>query len=307
MASGKKIVYLAGPTASGKSALAVRLAGWLQTGIVSADSRQFFQEMPIATAVIPEAERGGIPHFFLEFLRPDQEYSAGRFETDALAFASDWFQHHDVLVVTGGSGLYARAFLHGFSEMPETDPVIRAAVQQEMEDGGLETLQRELQVKDPDTWKSMDIQNPRRVCRAIELIRQTGKPLGELQSVPPQPRPFSVVTVGIERPREELYSLIDARVLEMMDKGLQQEAEQLLQKGYSPDLPSLRAVGFPEMFAWMQGKLTRKEAILKIQQHTRNYAKRQMTWLRKEPGIIWFRAGDGMGIQQFLRDRLHLV
>lgn len=307
MASVKKIVYLAGPTASGKSAMAVRLAGWLQTGVVSADSRQFYQEMPIATAVIPEAERGGIPHFFLEFLRPDQEYSAGRFESEALAFATEWFQRHDVLLVTGGSGLYARAFLHGFSEMPETDLGIRAAVQQILEERGLEVLQRELQEKDPVTWKSMDIHNPRRVSRAIELIRQTGKPLGALQAAGAQPRPFSVVTVGIERPREELYSRIDARVLEMMDNGLPQEAESLLQKGYSQELSSLRAVGFPEMFAWLQGKLSRKEAIQKIQQHTRNYAKRQMTWLRKEPGIVWFRAEDEMSIQHYIREHLDIV
>lgn len=305
MASGKTIIYLAGPTASGKSALAVSVAKQLNTGVLSADSRQFYKEMPIATAQISEADQKGIPHFFLSFLEPDAIYSAGHFEQDALSFAQEWFQSHETLILTGGSGLYARAFLYGFSGLPETDPEIRQQVQKDFDSHGLYMLQLELVEKDPDTFFKIDIQNPRRVMRALELIRQTGKSIHVLQSGKPSPRNFNVITLGLDWPRAELYERIDQRVLEMMKAGLVEEAKNLMNKGYSPHLPALRAVGFPEAFAFLNGECKESEMIERIQQHSRNYAKRQMTWLRKEPNINWFTPETFVQINEFVLGRLN--
>jgi tRNA dimethylallyltransferase len=283
----KTILYIAGPTASGKSALAVELALRLNTAVISADSRQFYSGMAIGTGQIPVEEQKGVPHFFLDFLPPDTPYSAGQFETEGLALIANWFKNNDLIIVTGGSGLYCRALLYGFNPMPEVDPTLRAQLQSELEQKGLEILQAELKAKDPETWEEIDKQNPRRVTRALELIRQTGGPIKALKFHPPAPRPFRVVTLGIEWEREELYQRINQRVLHMLEKGWETEAQTLLNRGYSPNLPALRAVGYPEIFAILSGELNRKEGISLIQQHTRNYAKRQMTWLRKEAGIQW--------------------
>lgn len=304
MTAGKTIIYLAGPTASGKSALAVSVAKQLNTGVLSADSRQFYKYMPIATAQISEADQLGIPHFFLSFLEPDAIYSAGQFEEDALSFAREWFQSHDTLVLTGGSGLYARAFLYGFSGLPETDPEIRKQVQKDLDSQGLAILQQELIAKDPDTFYKIDIQNPRRVMRALELIRQTGKSLQDLQAIEPSPRSFNIVTIGLDWPRTKLYDRIDQRVLEMIKAGLVEEAKNLKDKGYSPNLPALRAVGFPEAFAFLNGECKEPEMINRIQQHSRNYAKRQMTWLRKEPNVNWFTPEKFEQVDEFIRRQL---
>jgi tRNA dimethylallyltransferase len=304
MQGAKTIIYIAGPTASGKSAWAVRLAKNLHSAVLSADSRQFYRNMPIATAQISELEQEGIPHFFLSILDPDESYSAGQFEKDALQCAEDWFKTNDTLILTGGSGLYARALLYGFSEMPTTDADIRKQVLDDYEKEGLAFLQNELRQYDKATYEQIDRQNPRRIIRAIELIRASGKTLQELQQVAPKPRPFNILTIGLEWPREELYTRIDLRVVQMVEAGLIEEAKTLMTKGYSPDLPALRAVGFPEMFAFLKGEINQTEAIRRIQQHTRNYAKRQLTWLRKEPNIIWFQPENFNKIPEFVQNQL---
>jgi tRNA dimethylallyltransferase len=291
MSQPKTILYIAGPTASGKSALAVELALRLNTAVLSADSRQFFKGMSIGTGQITEAEQKGIPHYFLNFLTPDANYSAGQFEQDGLNFIQKWFLSNDILIVTGGSGLYCRALLYGFNPMPETDSNLRAQLDLEFQEKGFASLQQELAFKDPETWSNIDQQNPRRVIRALELIRQTGGPIGLLKSVSPLPRPFRILTLGVAWERAQLYERINQRVLQMIDHGWEAEARSLLNQGYSPDLSALKAVGYPELFDLISGKLPREEVIAQIQQHTRNYAKRQMTWLRKEPGIQWI-SGD---------------
>jgi tRNA dimethylallyltransferase len=304
MQGAKTIIYIAGPTASGKSAQAVELANNLHSAVLSADSRQFYRNMPIATAQISEFEQKGIPHFFLSFLNPDEAYSAGQFEKDALQCTEDWFKTNDTLILTGGSGLYARALLYGFSEMPAADPEIRQKVKNDYDQKGLAFLQNELKQKDPDAYEQIDEQNPRRIIRAIELIRTNGKTLQELQQVAPKPRLFKIVTIGLDWPREALYARIDQRVGEMVEAGLIEEAKALKAQGYASDLPALRAVGFPEMFAFLNGEIDKAEAIRRIQQHTRNYAKRQLTWLRKEPNIVWFQPENFANISAFVQNKL---
>jgi len=284
---GKTIIYIAGPTASGKSKLAIALAKRLNTGILSADSRQFYIGMEIGTASVSEKEQEGVPHFFLNFLTPDQSYTAGMFEREALAFADKWFDTHDTLILTGGSGLYARALLYGLSESFEVDTEIRNSVADDLEKKGLRVLQDELKHKDPELYRAIDLMNPRRVARAIEVIRQSGTPLSEIQKKKPEPRFFDVISVGLHWERELLYERINQRVEEMLEKGLEAEVKALLQKGYAPELPALRAVAYPEMICYLNKELSFAEMKNLIQQHTRNYAKRQMTWLRKEPGLTW--------------------
>lgn len=284
----KTVIYIAGPTASGKSALAIKLGKLLNTAVVSADSRQFYRGMEIGTACVRESEQEGVPHFFTSFLNPDELYNAGMFERDALLFAEKWFETHDTLILTGGSGLYARAFLEGFSGIPDVNPEIRDGVQADLDKKGLRFLQDELKHKDPEIYNSIDLNNPRRVGRALEVIRQSGIPLSDFHKIKPPARNFRVISLALDLDREILYRRINKRVEQMMDAGLEKEVQALLDKGYHKDLPALRAVGYPEMIAYLNKELSLSDAVEQIQQHTRNYAKRQLTWLRREENLTWF-------------------
>lgn len=297
----KTVIYIAGPTASGKSTLAVEIAGMLNTCVISADSRQFYKGMEIGTAVIPESERKGIPHKFIQFLDPKQTYSAGNFEHDAMEFTQDWFRTHDSLVLTGGSGLYARAFLYGFAPSPDVSPEIRKQVEIDLKEKGLRSLQDELKHKDPDLYITIDLNNPRRVTRAIEVIRQNGMPFSQMRKVEVATRNFKIISIGLEWEREALYDRINLRVLQMLNQGLEAEVKALLDAGYTSDLPALRAVGYPEMICYLQGEMSYAEMVEKIQQHTRNYAKRQMTWLRKEPHLHWMSPEPAEAVLEYIR------
>jgi tRNA dimethylallyltransferase len=284
-----QVIFLAGPTASGKSAGAVKLAGMLNAEIFSADSRQFYRGMNIGTAKITASEKAGIPHHFLDFLNPNETFTAGQYEQKALVLAKEIFVNKDTIIVTGGSGLYAQAFISGFSPIPEISPEIHEGVLKDWEELGLAFLQQELLEKDPELYQTMDIQNPRRVCRAIEVIRQSGQKFSVLRAIPPAPRPFQVFSFALEVPRAELYKRIEDRVSVMLELGLKAEVQQLLDAGYTPDLPALQAVGYPEMIQYLSGKITELEMIDLIRQHTRNYAKRQLTWLRKDASLKWIK------------------
>ena len=279
------LLTVAGPTAVGKTALTVALAQQLGTEIVSADSRQFFREMHIGTAKPTPAEMQGVPHHFVDSHSIAQDYSAGRFAAEALGVLDGLFQRLPVVIATGGSGLYLQALTDGLDELPAVPPAVRETLQAELAAHGLPPLLAELAATDPVTYARIDRQNPQRVLRALQITRGTGRPFSSFHQQPQaDTRPFRVVKVALERPREELYQRIDQRVLHMLEAGLVAEVESLLPYRHAV---ALQTVGYQELFGYLDGDYDYAEAVRLLQRNTRHYAKRQLTWLRRDAGYQW--------------------
>jgi tRNA dimethylallyltransferase len=279
----KKLIVVLGPTAVGKTAYAISLAKSLGTEIISADSRQIFKELNIGAARPTEQELALVPHHFIASATIQQEYSAGRFEREALARLEELFNKYDTVICCGGSMLYVDALLNGFDELP-SDKNIRQLWTLKFESEGVEFLQHELQRLDPDYYTQVDLHNPHRLIRAIEVCIVAGKPYSALRRAHVRVRDFEVEKIGLDMPREKLYSRINDRVLQMMDAGLEEEARSLIPYKH---LQALNTVGYKELFDFFEGKCSKEEAIEKIQQHTRNFAKRQLTWWRRDADIRW--------------------
>ncbi len=279
------LVVLLGPTAVGKTAVAVALAKRFHTAIVSADSRQFYREIPVGTAQPSAEEQQAVPHFFIATYSIRETLDAGRYSREARALLEKEFASHPVLILAGGSGLYIDAVLNGFDELPQQDAKLRNGLQALYEEKGISALQDELEKLDPDFFTQVDRNNPSRLIRAIEVCRLTGKKYSELRSGKTDALPFRVIKIGLELPREELYDRINRRVDVMMEHGLEAEARAVYPLR---TLNALQTVGYKELFDYFDGKTTKEKAIELIQQHTRNFAKRQMTWWRKDPEIHWF-------------------
>ncbi len=282
----KLLICLVGPTASGKTALSIELARHLKTEIISCDSRQFYKEMKIGTAKPDLEEMQGIKHHFIDFLNPADYFSAGDFERAALKVLDELFLEMDCVIVCGGSGLYLNALLFGLDEMPAADLNYRTELELLFKEKGLEGLQELFRLKNPIGFENTDMRNPQRLMRALEM-----QALGiERKERIPAKRNFEILVVGIDRPREELYARINERVNHMIQSGLVDEARKLYP---FRNLNSLQTVGYNELFSYFDGEWNLNEAIDKIKQHTRNYAKRQMTWFRKINGIRWI-GGDSI-------------
>lgn len=273
------LIVIGGPTASGKTAAAVALAKALGTEIISADSRQFYRAMRIGTARPTEAEMAGVVHHFIGQLELDDTWSAGRFAREAEPVMQRLLTAKGSAVLVGGSGLYIDALIKGLDPLPPSDGIVRAELQERLAEKGLSALVQELERLDPLTWERIDRANPHRVIRALEVCIVTGKPFSAQRSMPSDRTDIRIVRIAMDLPRAELYDRIDARVDAMVAEGLVEEARSLLPHR---DLNALRTVGYRELFDHFDGRLTLDEAIALIKQHTRNYAKRQMTWLRKE-------------------------
>ncbi|WP_324677845.1 tRNA (adenosine(37)-N6)-dimethylallyltransferase MiaA [Hymenobacter sp. GOD-10R] len=279
------LLVVAGPTAVGKTALCVQLAQHYQTEIVSADSRQFFRELSIGTAKPTSEEMQGVPHHFIDSHSISEDYNAGRFEEDALQVLTELFQRHQLVILTGGSGLYLQAVTEGLDEMPITDPEVRAALQRELQDLGLETLVAELARLDPVTYARIDRQNPQRVVRALEVTRSTGQPFSSFHTRKSETaRPFRTLKVVLNREREELYQRIDQRVDQMLAAGLLAEVEGLLPYRHHN---ALQTVGYKEIFDYLDGLYDWPETVRLLKRNTRHYAKRQLTWFRRDPAYTW--------------------
>ena len=284
-AAPKTLIVVVGPTAVGKTALCIRLAQRLHTEIVSADARQCYQGMAIGTAQPSAAERRAVPHHFVDFLPVQASYNAGLFERDALALLDDLFVKYDQVLMTGGSGMYLQAVCQGLDSMPPTDLALRGQLNARLQQEGLEPLTQELAALDPAYYQRVDRQNPRRILRALEVIQATGQSYTSLRRQQPVERPFCVVTVGLMRDRQALYGRIDQRVDLMWAQGLLAEARALLPyKGYN----ALQTVGYREVFGYLEGKYDQGEAIRLLKRNTRRYAKRQMTWFKRDTAICWF-------------------
>lgn len=277
----KKIIVVAGPTASGKTAAAIQLALRHNTAIISADSRQCYREMRIGTAAPSAEELALVKHYFIASHSVTDEVSAADFERLALGWLEEIFAEKDVAVVCGGTGLYLKALLHGLDDMPAADPEVVRAIQQEYARHGIGWLQEKVSVEDP-AWAALgDTRNPARLQRALGFVRSTGESITKYQSGQKKERLFSVETVLLELPRAAVYDRINRRVDNMMRAGLLEEVRSLLPYRH---LKSLQTVGYSEIFDYLDGAVSLEEAVAKIKQHTRNYAKRQETWFRKYLG-----------------------
>ena len=270
------LVVVIGPTAVGKTALAIAVANALHCEILNADSRQVYRGMPIGTAQPTAEERAAVPHHFVDFLEPDALFSAGQFQSDALAWLEQWFAHHKCAVLSGGSGLYVKAVLEGLDPVP-ADLTIRTALNARLESEGLEVLVDELKRLDPAHAASMDTQNPQRVVRALEVCLASGKPFSSFHSSSTVPRPFDTLVIGLKRERAELIDRINRRVDLMMESGLKAEVEAL-RPHWSAN--ALQTVGYREWNAYFSGEWTANQVAEEIKLRTRQFAKRQMTWLR---------------------------
>lgn len=278
-----------GPTGVGKTELALRVAERYGCPIVSCDSRQIFREIPIGTAAPTIEEQRRVQHYFVGERSIEDEYNAGQYERDALKLLDSLFAKRDMVVMTGGSMLYADAVCKGLDDLPSVPSFIRADVQREYETKGLAWLQSEVQRLDPAYWAEVDQQNPARLAHCIELCRVTGEPYSALRSHTAKARPFRILKIGLDRPRAELYARIDKRVKQMMEAGLLDEAKAVYPKRA---LNSLQTVGYKELFAYLDGEYDLDRAIELIQQNSRHYAKRQLTWFRRDKEIHWLNAND---------------
>ena len=277
-----------GPTASGKSGVAARLAARYGAAVLSCDSRQFYREMSIGTAVPSAEEQALARHYFIQDRSVRTPLSAGRYEVEALELLEQLFEKDQAAVVVGGSGLYVDALLYGLDELPSNDEV-RAQLNQIYAQRGLEPLLEALKMADPAHYAVVDRSNPARVLRALEVCRTSGMPYSNLRTGRRAERPFKVVKLATDLPREELYQRIDARVDQMVAEGLEAEARSVLPYR---DLTSLKTVGYAEWFDCFDGKIDAQTAVDKIKQNTRNYAKRQLTWLRREADLPRFSPHD---------------
>lgn len=285
--NNKRLIVVVGPTAVGKTAECIRLAGMLGTEIVSADSRQFYKEMNIGVARPSESELATIPHHLIAHISVSQDYNAAMYERDALEVIGKLFQEKDDVVLTGGSGLYVNAVCNGIDDIPDKDESIRQELNDLFDKQGLEPLQRELQEKDPEYWEIVDKHNHIRLIRALEVCRQTGRTFSSFRSQKKTKRNFDIIKIGIKRSRENLLERIYQRVDCMIGQGLIEEVRGLY--GYR-NLQALNAVGYKEIFDFLDGKTSLQEAVELIKINTRRYAKRQMTWFCKDKEIQWLDA-----------------
>lgn len=283
--SNKLLVVIGGPTASGKTGLAIKVASHFQTDIVSADSRQFYSEIPIGTAQPDKMQLAAVQHHFIGEFPLEQTIPAGQFAVMCREKLDALFRHHDVVVLTGGSGMFIDAVLFGVDELPEADPEIREQLNNLYDAEGITGLQTLLHTLDPEHYEKVDRSNPRRLIRALEVCLATGKPYSSLVGKKPSPLPWKYIMCGISYERDALYQRINLRVNEMISSGLMEEARNVFPKRH---LNSLHTVGYSELFSHFEGKLTLEEAIELIKKNTRNYAKRQLTWFRRYSEMQWF-------------------
>jgi tRNA dimethylallyltransferase len=296
-AKNKYLISVSGPTAVGKTELCINLAKKFYTDIISSDSRQFFHEISLGTAKPSNEDLATIKHHFINNLSIHDAYDVNQFEKDSMTLMEQLFQEKEVLIMTGGSGLYLDAIYNGLDQIPSIDPEIRNQVIDEYQQKGLDFLQEEIKNIDPKYYSKVDLNNPQRLMRAIEVYRGTGKPFSSFHQKSKAQRPFQIIKIGLERPREELYERINLRMDQMIAKGLFEEAEK-----FYPwrNLNALQTVGYTEIFGYLDGKYDKEEAIRLLKRNSRRYAKRQLTWFKKDLEIHWFHPENQAEILKFI-------
>ena len=288
---------IAGPTGVGKTALAIKLAKYFKSEILSADSRQFYRETSIGTAKPNAEELAAVPHHFINTLSIEQNYSIGDFEKDATKLLDKLFETHQVVFLVGGSGLYINAVLYGVDEFIELSEATRTLVKTQYAEKGISWLQEQIKQYDQDYFEEVDINNPQRLMRALEVCIESGKPYSSFLSKNKKPRSFESIKLLINSPREQLYEKINLRVDKMITEGLENEAKSLIPYKH---LNALNTVGYKELFTHFEGEITRDQAIDLIKQKTRNYAKRQLTWFNNQDTYEEFGPDDFEKIKAYI-------
>jgi len=293
-----QLIVLAGPTASGKTKLSIDLAKLFDAEIINADSRQVYRKLNIGTAKPTTIELNAIPHHFIDIKNPDEDYNAGEFETNVISFLEDYFTRKNTAILVGGSGLYINAVVNGFDPLPKASEEIRQKWMELLEREGIEFLKNELIASDPIYAKTADLDNPQRLIRALEIIDSTGKTYSSQRQKTKKSRPFKSTLFALSPERSGLYDSINQRVDKMMEDGLLSEVESLIQYR---TCNALQTVGYKELFDHIDGKSTLNEAIDKIKQHTRNFAKRQTTWFKRQNDFISLKSDYINEIQKHLK------
>lgn len=285
MSIQKSLIVVCGPTAVGKTAMAIELASMLGTEILSADSRQFFRELIIGAAMPSAEELSAVPHHFIGHLSIQDPYNVSAFEQEALSRIEKLHERHNTLLLVGGSGLYIDAVCNGIDVLPDPDPNLRLSLKALMAAEGITALQEKLLMLDPEYYKVVDLKNPTRLIRALEVCITSGQTYTSLRIRKQNPRPFRIIKIGLDLPKAELMERIRQRTLAMLECGLEEECRSLLPYR---QLNALNTVGYKEMFSYLDGAITLEEATEKIIVNTWRYAKRQLTWFRRDPEIKWF-------------------
>lgn len=281
----RRLLIILGPTAVGKTDLSIGKALEYGSPVLSCDSRQIFKDMTIGTAVPDASQLAAVKHYFIQTVPLTDVYTAGDYEQDAITLIEKLFDEgHETLVMTGGSMFYIDAVCKGLDDLPDGEPGLRKELWNRLAEEGVDVLAEELRLKDPLTYSRIDVKNSQRVIRALEVCLLTGKPFSSYKTGVLRTRPFIIEKVGLQRPREELYSRINRRVLDMIDAGLEDEVRTLIPYR---DCQALQTVGYKEMFKYIDGECSLDEAVRMIQLNTRHYAKRQLTWWRRDPDIRW--------------------
>lgn len=297
----KTLISIVGPTAIGKTALAIQLAQHFGTEIISADSRQFFKEMAIGTAKPDAEELSAAKHHFIDSHSVSQLFSTGDFEIEGLQIIDQIFENHDLAIMVGGSGLYINALINGLDEMPDIDLSIREKLNAQFEEEGLAAIQEQLAALDPEYFAKVDQNNPQRMIRGLEVFLSTGQKLSSMLSATKKERPFNIIKIGLNTDRTILYDRINLRVDQMIANGLIAEVKSLIPfRKYN----ALNTVGYSELFDYLDGTLALDDAIAAIKQNTRRFAKRQLTWFRRDEEINWFEPFEKEKVINLINDRL---
>ena len=294
---GKTLIVIAGATGSGKTDLSIHIAQHYQAPIISTDSRQFYRGIPIGTAQ-PDAEQlKAVEHHFIASRELQDDFNCGAYEQEALARLEELFKEHDTVVAVGGSGLYIKALCEGMDDLPEVESSLRTSLAEELKAVGVEAMAERLRELDPAFYEVVDRKNPARVLRALEVCISTGKPYSAQRTGKRRERPFGIVKIATDMDRAVLYERIDRRVDIMMEQGLEQEAREVY---HLRELNSLQTVGYREMFDYFDGTITREEAIELIKRNSRRYAKRQLTWFRRDTEFAWFHPAEKEKIIEYI-------
>jgi tRNA dimethylallyltransferase len=297
----KTLIVVQGPTGIGKSKISIQLAKHFNTEIVSSDSRQIFRELSIGTAIPPPEDLKAVPHHLVHSHSIHENFNASLFENEALKIINQLFEKHHTAIMTGGSMLYVDAVCKGIDDQPDADPDIREAVSREFEEHGIEHLRMKLKQLDETYYHQVDLKNPKRLIRALEVCLTTGKPFSSFRKETTKERPFHILKIGLNTDRRKLYERIDRRVDQMMAEGLEDEARAMYPFRH---LNPLNTVGYKELFAYFDGETTLEKAVELIKRNSRHYARKQLTWLRKDPQLFWFEPGQEKEIIQFIEQKM---
>ena len=293
----KTLIVVLGPTGVGKTELCIDIANYLHTPIINADSRQVFAEIPIGTAAPTKEQQRDVKHYFVGNLHLDDYYSASMYENDVLHLLEHLFTNSDVAMMSGGSMMYIDAVCNGIDDIPTVDEHTRETLKRRLAEEGLPALVEELKRLDPEHYEFVDKKNPRRVVHALEICHMTGNTYSSYRTNTKKQRPFNIIKIGLNRPREELYARINQRVLKMMESGLEEEARSVLPYRH---LNSLNTVGYRELFDYFDGNITLDDAIFKIQSNSRRYMRKQLTWFMRDKSIKWVEPNNIKEIYNFI-------